>query len=174
MSEYEKQLLDFYCQGQISTEKFLAVFPENLEKSPEYLKKAADYAIASLDASYLDNFVSLMFQFDELEPHLEVLNTLLITPWHYRHQAIARVLQDIASPETVPYVRKVLEMGFDFLAYTFSESEVIGKWLSWVLYSIGTAEAIELMREYADSEDEGLAEAMRYRLNKVQNNTKEY
>jgi hypothetical protein len=64
-------------------------------------------------------------------------------------------------------VRKVLENNFDYLQYTCSESSTIAKWFSWLLYSIGTKEAIELMREYSNSEDEGIANEMRYRLKKM-------
>ena len=168
MTEYEKQVLDLYCSNEISLEKFRAVFPIDLEANAVACETAAVVVIATGDANKLDRFVTLLFSFEDLALHVHVLNVLLVTPHHFYHQAVAKALQSIASPTTVPYVKKVLEKGFEFLAYTFSESEVIGKWLSWLLYAIGTPEAISVMREYAESEDEGLAAAMQYRLAKVE------
>ena len=71
------------------------------------------------------------------------------------------------SPKTVPFVSKVLESNFDFLEYTYSDSDAIAKWFSWLLYSIGTAEAIDLMKEYSNSNEEGIKNEMLYRLKKI-------
>lgn len=49
------------------------------------------------------------------ESDVAVLNELLITPGHQRHQEIAKLLQDLKSPSTVPFVRKALESNFDYL-----------------------------------------------------------
>ncbi len=168
MTEYEKQLLDLYCGGEIALEKFQLVFPIELETSSENLFEAVKLISATKDAGRVDRLITLIFTFDDLDIHVEALNNLLVTPHHFFHQAIAKSLQNIASPTTVPFVKQVLEMGFDFLEYTCSESETIGKWLSWVLYRIGTPEAIAVIKEYTESEDEGLAEAMQYRLAKVE------
>jgi HEAT repeat protein len=97
----------------------------------------------------------------------DILNKLLLNPNHKSHQYVARLLQTIASPTSVPYVKKVLESGFDYLDYTCSESGVIAKWFSWILASIGTDEAIALMKEYSMSDDEGIRDEMLYRLNKI-------
>ena len=97
-----------------------------------------------------------------------ILNDPVINPNHRSHQVISKNLQDIApSPTTVPFVRKALETNFDYLEYTGSDSDAIAKWFSWLLYSIGTDEAINLMKEYSNSPHEGIANEMRYRLNKV-------
>lgn len=97
-----------------------------------------------------------------------LLNDLLVTPGHFAHQAVAKRLQDFAAPSTVAYVQRALDMGLDHLEYTASEPEVIGKWYSHLLASIGTSEAIELIRMYAASGEEGIAAAMKYRLAKLE------
>lgn len=77
-------------------------------------------------------------------------------------------MQDHApSQTTVPFVRKVLESNFDHLEYSCSETGVIAKWFSWLLFAIGTDEAIELMKEYSSSPDEGIRNEMLNRLKKV-------
>jgi HEAT repeat protein len=117
---------------------------------------------------YLVN--DLLYQIDHQilkQEEINFLNELLLNPEHYGHQVVAKLLQGVKSPSSIPYVRQVLASGFDFLAYTCSEDGVIAKWFSHLLASIGTPEAIDLMREYANDENEGIREEMNYRLKKV-------
>jgi hypothetical protein len=67
----------------------------------------------------------------------------------------------------VAVVREALAMGFGHLDYTGSEDAVIAKWHSWVLSSIGTNEAILLLREHAKSSHIRMAQAMTYRLSRM-------
>jgi len=46
---------------------------------------------------------------------------------------------------------------------------VIAKWFSWALFSIGTKEATEVIKEFSNSKDEGIRNEMIYRLNKIKN-----
>jgi HEAT repeat protein len=100
--------------------------------------------------------------------NVALLNELLITPGHTQHQLIAKILQDVKSPSTVPFVRKALESNFDYLEYTCSDSEAIAKWFSWLLLSIGTEDAVNLIKEYTQSTDEGIRKEMIYRLSKME------
>jgi hypothetical protein len=124
-------------------------------------------AIKNKDKEELDSAILEILLAKNYSDHLDVLNELLLVPFHYHHQEITRVLQDIKSPSSVPYIRKVFETGFDYLDYNFSGFGAIAKWFSWALYSIGTTEAIDLMKEYANSADEEIRQEMRYRLNKL-------
>jgi hypothetical protein len=81
---------------------------------------------------------------------------------------VAKALQDhVKSSSSIPFVEQALATRFDYLTYTCSDSGVIAKWFSWLLFEIGTPEAIAVMRRYADDPDEGIREEMRYRLAKV-------
>lgn len=101
------------------------------------------------------------------DPFVRVLQDALVHPHHHRHQRVARELQRAARPSTIPFVRRAVDMGFAHLAYTRSEDDVIGKWLSWILAEIGTADAVALLRELAQHENPGVASAMRYRLERL-------
>ena len=94
----------------------------------------------------------------------------MVNPNHNKHQSITWKIQQIKSPTSVPYIKKVLESNFKFLEYTCSDSATIAKWFSWALYSIGTKEAVEVMKEYSNNKNEGIAHEMRYRLNKLKEN----
>lgn len=104
-----------------------------------------------------------------VDPELkaDILNNLLLMPGHELHQQVTREIQSVASPSSIPYIRQVLERRLDFLQYTNSEQAVIAKWFSHALASIGTPEAIELIKEFAKCDDPDIAEEMNYRLGQL-------
>lgn len=168
MTDKDKQLLAELDYGIISRETFLKNFSVDINDNVEFVRKEVRAAIESKDPDEIKMILNLVWLSNDITNYVDLLNELLINPNHRNHQLIAKILQDFApSPTTVPFVRKALESNFDYLAYTCSDSIAIAKWFSWLLYSIGTPEAIELMKEYSNSSDEGVRNEMRYRLKKV-------
>ena|SRR5687767_4068905 len=104
-----------------------------------------------------------------VDPELkaDILNHLLLMPGHQLHQQVTREIQWVASPSSIPYIRRVLERRLDFLQYTNSEQAVIATWFSHALASIGTPEALDLIDEFANCDDPGIAEEMNYRLQRL-------
>jgi hypothetical protein len=94
----------------------------------------------------------------------DVLHHLLVMPGHEFHQHVTMEIQQMKSPSSILYIRAVLADGFAFLAYTCSEDEAIAKWFSHALASIGTPEAIALIKEFAATGNAGVAREMSYRL----------
>jgi hypothetical protein len=137
-------------------------------KEDRYMSDMFVNVMKSVEHEDVETLDTLLYAIESPDSQIvAVLNELLMAPWHRSHQRVAKLLQQTASPTTVPYVKKVLENGFDFLKYTASDSHVIAKWFSWLLFAIGTREAIDLMQEYAASSDGGIAREMKYRLSKV-------
>ena len=168
MTEADKQLLIDLDYRKVTFEDFLNQFSVDLKSDNDYIRTEMEAAIQSADTDRIQMTIPLIWFSADISNFIDLLNDLLINPNHRSHQVIAKNLQDLApSPTTVPYVRKVLETNFDYLKYTYSDSDAIAKWFSWLLYSIGTDEAINLMKEYSDSTDAGIANEMRYRLTKV-------
>mgnify|MGYP000135565611 CR=1 FL=1 len=98
---------------------------------------------------------------------IAALNELLVIKEHQRHQEITKSLQNFAHPSSVDYIKTVLEGSFDHLDYNCSDSDVIAKWFSHALSRIGTEDAIDIIKKYANSSDEGIKHEMQYRLDKI-------
>jgi hypothetical protein len=167
MTDLELQLLSELDYGIISEEVFLRRFPIDLKENSEYIEKVVIDAIQIGDVENLEMVLKLIWVLDEFPERTQLLNMLLIAPNHISHQRIARELQTAKSPSTVPYVRQALAKGFDYLEYTCSESNAIAKWFSWILFAIGTEEAIQVMKDYSTASDEGIRAEMLYRLKNV-------
>ena len=168
MTEADKQLLiDLEC-GRVGYDTFLHQFSVDLKSNDSFIRAAIEDAIQSADPDNIQPTIALIWFSSDIKMFVDLLNELLINPNHSSHQVVAKTLQDKApDPTSVPFVRKALETNFDYLAYTGSESVAIAKWFSHLLASIGTREAIDLIREYCDPADAGIAREMRYRLGKI-------
>jgi hypothetical protein len=167
MTDNDWKLLKELNAGIITSKQVLNKFSVRITDNPDFIRDEVRNAIMTSYPDKIDLAITLIWLSDNVPAFVDVLNELLINPDHRRHQEIAKKLQDYApSPTTVPFVRKILESNFDYLEYTCSESGSIAKWFSYLLSYIGTQEAVELMKEYCNSEDEGIREEMLYRLNK--------
>lgn len=169
MTEADKKLLIEFDYGRISRDVFLKRLSVDIKNNPDFVKNEIKTAIEHGDIEEVQMTISLIWLSGDISKFTDLLNELLINPNHRSHQQIAKTLQDqdTPSPTTVPFVKKVLETNFDYLEYTCSESGAIAKWFSWLLYAIGTSEAIDLMKEYSNSKNKGIANEMQYRLNKL-------
>jgi hypothetical protein len=165
MTDKDKQLLAELDYGIITSDVFMKNFSVDIQGNPDFVKKEVVAAIKSANAEEIQMSLSLIWLSGDIPQYVDLLNELLVNPNHQSHQRIAKALQDIApSPTTLPFIRKALESKFDYLEYTCSENSAIAKWFSWLLCSIRTKEAIEMMKEFSNSSDEGIANEMRYRL----------
>jgi hypothetical protein len=167
MTDRDKQLLAEFDYNIVSTETFLKRFSVDITRDSEFVKAELRTAIDSSDPDEIQMTLALVWLSGDISKYIDFLNELLLNRNHRSHQQVARVLQDNPSPTTVPFVRKVLESNFDYLEYTCSDTDAIAKWFSWLLYSIGTTEAIDLIKEYSSSKDEGIRKEMLYRLSKI-------
>lgn len=124
-------------------------------------------AVACLDFEATEDVVTSARTVEPVSARAEFLNRLRLMTSHEVHQLVTREIQELRSPTSVPFIRQVLERGFAPFAYTCSEPGVIAKWFSHALADINTPESIALIREFADSADEGVADEMRYRLERL-------
>lgn len=138
-----------------------------MKHSFKSVKTEIKQAIESKEEAKLERAIDLIWLYEDNEKFIDELNILLLEPNHKSHQAITKAIQSLKNPKSIPFIRKALQSNFDYLAYTCSESGTIAKWFSWALFAIGTKEAIDLIKEYTKSDDEGIRNEMIYRLNKV-------
>lgn len=132
-----------------------------------YLMEMFERGVHQSDTDMLEFVADLAFKIENQEIKVSVLNHLLLLDGHYQHQMITKELQDLAHPSSVASIAKVLEQGFKRFEYTASDDGVITKWFSHALADIGTEEAIALIRQHAQSDNEEIAQEMKYRLRRI-------
>ncbi|WP_436897287.1 hypothetical protein [Acinetobacter gyllenbergii] len=137
------------------------------ENKQTYLMDMFERGVQQSDADMLEFVADLAFKIENQEIRVSVLNQLLLLDGHYQHQMITKELQNIAHPSSVVIIAKVLEQSFKRFEYTASADGVIAKWFSHALADIGTEEAMALLKLYAQSENEEIAQEMKYRLRRI-------
>jgi hypothetical protein len=170
MTKFENQLLKQWENAELTTESFIAQFPIDLKNNSAFIIAEINKAIKSTKKDELNRAINLIYFCENNEALIDVLNQLLINPNHKKHQFITKTIQSLKNPSSISFIKKVLNTGFNYLNYTGSDAEVIAKWFSWALLSIDTKEAIDVMKEFAKSDNEGIKKEMIYRLNKIEKN----
>lgn len=168
MTEVQIQKLEEYYSGNLPRQKFLEEFGEEIS-NVEFIKTELRLAIESEDQEIIERAISILWFSNDYNSFIDELNILLTNPNHVSHQEITKTIQDLQNPKSIPFIKQALESNFDYLEYTYSDSGAIAKWFSWALYSIGTDDAIEVMKHFSNSDDQGIRNEMIYRLNKVGN-----
>jgi hypothetical protein len=164
MNRELRKLLNENTGDVLKLYQLAGVTPETIKN---YILDQMATAVGEGDWEAWDTLLSMARYIESPEVKADVLNCLLVMPGHEVHQAVTMQIQILRSPSSVPYIQTVLEGGFDFLEYTASEDEVIAKWFSHALAKIGTPEAIELIKEFAISNNAGIAKEMSYRLGRL-------
>ncbi|GEM_PF-4009896 len=131
------------------------------------LIQAFSQSIAEKDLDKMESDYEKIDNIDNIDQRIGALNILLITPGHPFHQEITRSLQTYAHPSSVAFIEEVLESNFVYLSYTSSDPKAIAKWFGWALASIGTPDAIALIKRFSRSKNPDIAEEMAYRLGRI-------
>jgi hypothetical protein len=137
------------------------------ENAPAYIAKEMAVAIEEQDWDAWQTLFGMACSISSYDVKAAALNELLLMPGHELHQEVTREIQLFAHPSSVVAIRKILEQGFSMFEYTCSEDGVIAKWFSHALASIGTPEAIDVIKQFAQSSNDEVAAEMKYRLEKI-------
>ena len=88
---------------------------------------------------------------------------------HYDHEELIRFLQDAGDPYAISFLRQAILLKPRLSYLDYDDYGFYYKKCLWALQSIGTVEAIAVIREFAASMDDALREQARYRLAKIEN-----
>lgn len=116
MNEISKLML-----GKISKEQFLEI--NGITDVAYLITNGLQEAYQSKDANRVDVFVYLAFVYEFFDERMvDVLNQLLISDWHYKHEDIALILQKISSWESIEYLYDAIELHPQYLIWDENNS----------------------------------------------------
>lgn len=131
------------------------------------LERRLKAAIANEDADALDIVLALDSQL--ATPNRTALfETLLNQTWHYSHEYMIRFLQDHPSASSVEPLRRAVELKPQLEYLEYDDYGAYYKKCLWALAVNPDPLAVDVIREFANSDDESLCEQAQYRLNKIQ------
>lgn len=124
--ELTTDLFNAYFKKQISLEVFINKLGIYEDEFSDYFLSEMVMAFESQDAEWLGYLIYALFLWDErmgeqkaneLEKFLDILNKLLISDWHYKHEDITLLLQKISSDKSIKYLYDAIELHPEYLAW---------------------------------------------------------
>lgn len=135
-----------------------AISAEGLSRSEltaqarEILRQSA----GTLGRDEIEALLALVGDLSEVDDGVTILNNLLLSKNHVRHEDIVRDLQAAADPSSIPSLVATIESDFGYLAW--DEGKSLARKCFWALGAIGTDDAWHLIGRYSDSEDPTIAQ----------------
>ena len=143
--------------------RFINVTPENIGDHVQLILSKAYFEKNAEDLEYA-LLIAVFFQIECTFP--DILSQLIIERWHFKHEDIAKTLQEIRSPDTVDSICQAIIIApeLEYLNYRNGES-LITKCM-WALNDIDTPHAKEKIKAFSTSDNELIRNAALKRINK--------
>jgi len=163
MTPEQKSLVINLSLGRVSEADFRARFGVDLSSPSATILGLLTTACERKDAGDVECALILAWRFSALGPsHVDVLCTLLLAPWHTRHEDIAKALQTLRDPRAVGALTEAATTKHAYLEY--DQSHALARKCTWALADIGTDAARARLLQLTRCTDETVAGYARRRL----------
>lgn len=139
MSPYNQELLNQFYSQKLSKEEIIKRFDLGSYTPLEFISKEIENASQKENADELEDAITLIFIFNEIKIPAEKLNFLLLEHWHYKHEDIASLLQDVKSESSVEYLFKAIQENYTYLS--FDDGHALAVKCIWALGDINSERA---------------------------------
>ncbi|MFP1727026.1 hypothetical protein [Lonsdalea quercina] len=167
MNPYNQELLSqFYSQG-LSKKEFIKRFDLEYHTPISLISEEIENACQKEDADELEDAITLIFIFNEKKIPVEKLNRLLLEHWHYKHEDVASLLQDIKSESSVDYLFKATQENYKYLSS--DDSHALAIKCIWALGEINNDSARLKLGKLCQSDIDIIKSNAEYQLNRLSN-----
>lgn len=150
--------------GQISKEQFLEI--NAISDIANAIENGLLEAYQSQNADSVEEFVYLTFVFEIFDERIvDVVNKLLVSDWHYKHEDITWILQRISSAESIEYLYDAIKLRPQYLEwddnYAFEVKCVRA------IYHIGKEKAFSYLEKLCKHSNDIIREMAQRQLKKL-------
>jgi len=147
------QALHDYWLEKLTREQLMTILEKEIGTDKAALDKLFETIIATEDAPGVDYGLSIIHELDLSSAMLDTLHRLILAPWHYRYEDLIHTLQKLKHPASVPIIKAAMQKRYDYLeSYGTGTQQFISQ-CGYALVSIGTDEALAVIKELAQSND---------------------
>jgi len=162
ITEREHDLILNVSTGRISKEEFLKKYSISLIDG-KYVLELLETAYNEKSAVDVESAFALGISFDVFNKHhIRFFSTLLEAHWHYQHENIVRLLQDLKNPEAINCLYKTCQTYYEYLEYNDCYALIVK--CTWALGDINTKKSKEKLELLAQSENEIIRDAAKKQL----------
>lgn len=150
--------------GQFSKEQFLEI--NQISNISDLITNGLFDAYQSKNADMVEELIYLTFVFEFFDDKIvDVVNQLLVSDWHYKHEDITWILQRISSYESIKFLYDAIELHPQYLAwndnYTFEVKCVRA------IYHIGKEKAIPYLEKLCNHSNTVIREMAQRQIKKI-------
>lgn len=168
MTESIKSAIKKYWKRELSKEAFLTIIQTEIGYGIADFRNYFAKIIQSRNANDLEYGLVILFAIEKDNNLTDLLNKLLLEPWHREYEELAHSLQGRKSPESIPFLKKAMQNKYEYLeSYETGTRQFVNQ-CGHVLKSIGTDAAINVIKELSESDDPILKDEMLYRLSRIE------
>lgn len=168
MSEDLKLITHQYWRQELSKEEFVAQIQGIVGCQVDEIKRFFGQIIEGQNADDLEYGLSILYAVDSDNRLVDIVHQLLVAPWHRAQEELIHDLQHRKLPESIPFIKEAMQKRYDYLeSYGTGTRQFINQ-CGHALWSIGTQEAIDVIREFSQSGDLILKDEMQYRLSRIE------
>lgn len=150
MSEETKKLLILLTSGRITKEEFIREYSNDKRVDKEYCFDLLKQAVNDKDDEKVEEAIVVGSALNCFSNGFsEVFCELLLSDWHYKHEDIARILQDLKDPSTVDCLYDASQLRFEYLDY--DDTYQFARRCIKVLSAIDNEEAINKLQLLTNS-----------------------
>ena len=147
-------------------EKFMMDFTVDVTVNPYYVVQLLENAYSEKNADDVEYSLSIGFMFNLFSKfYSDILCKLIEEDWHFSHENIASIFQELKLPETVDCLYKTVLKQFKYLEY--DEFFALAVKCIWALGEIRTAEAKEKLKLLTQSNNKIIKENALMQLERI-------
>ena len=143
----------------------------NIEGESNIKEMESSYSqiIKNQNADEVEDLMSEAYANKNDDKTIDIIHQLIAEPWHRGYEEMAHYLQSCKRPESVPYLKNAMQKRYEYLeSYGTGTRQFINQ-CGHALWSIGTEEAINSIRDLTVSDDPIIRDEMLYRISKIEN-----
>jgi|GEM_PF-1208719 len=135
---------------------FLSKFTTDITQHPEYLKQLFEVAYIEKANRDVEKLITLTGIFGlYTEDLVDILIKIILEPWHYWHETIASIFEQLKSPRTVDALFKAATAKYEYMPFDGGIRPLIVQCI-WSLGAINTPEAREKIIKIAELIDDSI------------------
>ncbi len=164
-ADQQRVVIDFVLK-RASKQAVNAALGFDIDAAPSAMFELLQRAAQSGDASSVDCALLIAHGRTAHRDLVPLLAELLRAPWHYKHEDLARWLQDLRDARAIDALYETALTKHAYLAY--DDGHALARKCTWALADIGTPEAEEKLRGLAACGDPVISEYAQKRLDRWQ------
>ncbi|MDE9483990.1 HEAT repeat domain-containing protein [Xenorhabdus bovienii] len=148
--ENKKELIESFMSISVDKEIFIKKYIDCFGKIN--ICYDLELSISKKDADAIDLFLYFGAVIDYDYSCISILNELILTQWHYKHEDLAIMLKHYKHPSSVDALYQVSNFELEYL--DFDDSYALAVKCIWGLGDIGTPKAFEKLKILSESDNQ--------------------